>query len=212
MRGAKALSVISIVLLVLAIAFCALVIFQVITQGYVSVCGFSIFRVVTPSMEPELPVDTLIISQKVDIYEIREGDIISFVSKEAYMRGSVVTHRVVEIREVDSRVCLVTRGDANNSVDAAYVTSDNLVGKMVFRTREGGVFDTVYGFVMHKQVFFVVIILPMLLVAGILFRNGIKKIKDQITEIKEEIENDTENAVGSSDADNGEGEQDGDRE
>lgn len=188
----KVLSAISIVLLTVAIVFCAIVIFQTATQGYVSLAGYSVFRVVTPSMEPELPVDTFIITQKVDINDIQEGDIISFISKETYLNGGVVTHRVVETKIVDGRVCLVTRGDASNSVDAAYVTSDNLVGRMVAKTEKDGFISQAYRFLNNKQVFFVFIIMPMLIVAGLLLKGGIQKIYQQISEIKQEIENDDE--------------------
>ena len=194
MKKTKALSVISIVLLVLAIIFCTTIILQVSMQGYVSVFGFSVFRIATPSMEPTLPVDTFIISQKVDISELEEEDIICFVSREAYLKGNVVTHRIVEIKEVDSRICLITRGDNNDSVDAVYVTSDNLVGKMVFKTEPDGFISTTYRFITQKQAFFLIIILPMLVIAGFLFKNGIKKIREQINEIKREIENDSNNA------------------
>lgn len=184
----KILSLLSIVLLTLAIVFCAIVIFQTVTQGYVSIAGYSVFRVVTPSMEPELPVDTFILTQKVDINDIQTGDIISFISKETYLNGGVVTHRVVDIKIVDGRVCLVTRGDASNSVDAAYVTSDNLVGRMVAKTEKDGFISQAYRFVNNKQVFFVFIIMPMLIAAGLLLKGGIQKIYQQISEIKQEIE------------------------
>ena len=84
LKKAKALSTISMVLLVLAIIFCATIILQVSTQGYVSILGFSVFRIATPSMEPTLPVNTFIISRKTDIRELNKDDIICFVSKEAY--------------------------------------------------------------------------------------------------------------------------------
>jgi len=191
----KVLSAISIVLLTLAIAFCAIVIVQTMTQGYVNLAGYSVFRVVTPSMEPELPVDTFIVTQKVDISEIKTGDIISFISKETYLNGGVVTHRVVEIKNIDGKICLVTRGDASNSVDAAYVTSDNLVGRMVSKTEKDGFVSQAYRFINNKQVFFVFIIMPMLVVAGLLLKGGMQKIYQQISEIKQEIENDTDESV-----------------
>ena len=189
LKKTKALSVISMVLLILAIIFCLSIILQVTIQGYVGILGYSVFRISSPSMEPTLPVDTFIISQKVDISEIGEEDIICFVSKESYLKGKVVTHRVVESKEIDSKICLITKGDNNNSVDAAYVTRDNLVGKMVFKTEPDGFISTAYKFVTQKQAFFLIIILPMLIIAGFLFKNGIKKIREQINDIKREIEN-----------------------
>ena len=44
------------VLLVLAVALCLYVVVQVLSNGYANIGGFMMFRVVTGSMEPEIPV------------------------------------------------------------------------------------------------------------------------------------------------------------
>lgn len=191
----KVISIISVALLVVAITFCATVIIQTVTDGYVSLFGYSIFRVITPSMEPTLPVNSFIVSQKTEIDAIEDGDIVSFISKEAYLQGGIVTHRVVEKKEVDCRICLVTKGDASNSVDAAYVTEDNLVGKMIYKSDVDGFFSKVYTFVTNRQVFFIIIIAPILIMAGMLLKNGATNIYEQIKEIKKEIENDSQNKI-----------------
>ena len=186
-KRVRALSIVSYVLLTLAILLCAVVVFQVITQGYVQIFGYSMFRVVTPSMEPELPVGVFIISQKVNIEDINEGDIVSFASLESYMKGSIVTHRVVDIKTVNGKLSLVTRGDANNSVDGYYVTEDNLVGKVVYNTKEDSFLVKAYKFITQKHIFFLIIILPMLIFAVCMLRGGVVKMKDEIKNIKEEI-------------------------
>ena len=55
----------STVCLILAMALCVVVVSQVLSQGYVSIGGYSMFRVVTPSMEPTLPVGALLLSEEV---------------------------------------------------------------------------------------------------------------------------------------------------
>lgn len=205
-KRARALSVISYVLLTLAIIFCAVIVFQIITQGYVSVFGHSMFRVVTPSMEPEIPVGAIIISQKTDIEDIKKGDIVSFVSLEAYMNGRVVTHRVDDVKAVNGEVCLVTRGDANNSVDAYYVTEDNLVGRIIFNTDKDNFFIKAYEFITQKQVFFLIVILPMVIIAAILLKNGISNMNEEIRRIKEEtIKQEIENRESDDDRAPGDG-------
>ena len=182
-----ALSVISYVALTIAIIFCAAVVFQIVTQGYVSIFGYSMFRVVTPSMEPTIPTGALIISQKTDIESVAVGDIICFSSLESYMRGRIVTHRVVEVKTVEGKINLLTRGDANNSVDGYYVTEDNLIGKMIFCTEKDNFFVKAYEFITHKNAFFLVILLPLLLVAVILIRRGILTLNDEIGRLKQQI-------------------------
>ena len=186
-KRVRALSIVSYVLLTLAIILCVVVVFQVITQGYVQIFGYSLFRVVTPSMEPELPVGVFIISQKVNIQDINEGDIVSFSSLESYMKGSIVTHRVIDIKDVNGKISLVTRGDANNSVDGYYVTEDNLVGRVVYNTKEDNFFVRAYKFITQKHIFFLIIILPMLITAVCMLRGGIVRMSDEIKNIKDEI-------------------------
>ena len=186
-KRVRALSIVSYVLLTLAIILCVVVVFQVITQGYVQIFGYSLFRVVTPSMEPELPVGVFIISQKVNIQDINEGDIVSFSSLESYMKGSIVTHRVIDIKDINGKISLVTRGDANNSVDGYYVTEDNLVGRVVYNTKEDNFFVRAYKFITQKHIFFLIIILPMLITAVCMLRGGIVRMSDEIKNIKDEI-------------------------
>lgn len=197
-KKVKVISAISYVLLTLAIILCAVTVFQIVTQGYVNYFGYSLFRVVTPSMEPEIPVGSFIISKKVNISEIQMGDVISFVSLESYMNGSVVTHRVVDIKKVEGKTSLVTRGDANNSVDGYYVTEDNLVGKVVHNSGKENFLVTVYKFVTQKHVFFLIVILPMLITAVCLLRNGMATMREEIMLIKQEIQN-KENSIDSDD-------------
>ena len=83
--------------LVLAILLCVAVLSQVLSKGYVSVGRYSLFRVVTGSMEPAIPVGSLLVSQKADIEEIQLGDIVNFRSKDMGMLGITITHRVVNI-------------------------------------------------------------------------------------------------------------------
>lgn len=84
--------------------------------------GFSAFRVVTGSMEPTLPVDSLIVTRKTQPEEIREGDIITFYSRDPALAGSTNTHRVVAVQQQeDGSYVYRTKGD-NNPVEDEYVT------------------------------------------------------------------------------------------
>ena len=72
-RRKKAGNIISSAVLAAAILFCFCVLVQVSVKGYVSVGGFSLFRVVTGSMEPTISTGSLIISKNEDINNIKEG-------------------------------------------------------------------------------------------------------------------------------------------
>lgn len=184
----KIFSVSTSVLLVIAILFCGFVMLQISRNGYVTVFGCSFFRVATESMEPELPVGSIIISKKTDIEDIEVGDIISFHSRESYMAGQIVTHRVVEIKEIEGEICLVTRGDSNNSVDGYYVTGENLVGKIIYVMEQGGFITTVYSLLTNKIGFFTIVIVPVLILVTVIMQENVKKITKEIKAIKHEID------------------------
>ncbi len=86
--------------------------------------GIQVFNVVSGSMEPTIPVGSMIFVQPKDGPEIENGDVIAF-----YSNGVVVTHRVVENRELEDR--FITKGDANNTEDRQKVQYSELLGKVV---------------------------------------------------------------------------------
>lgn len=85
--------------------------------------NYRIFKVVTGSMEPNIKVGETILIKNENKY--KKGDIITYKYKNTY-----VTHRVVKI-DKDS---IITKGDANNTVDEAIKKSD-VIGKMVTKLR-----------------------------------------------------------------------------
>ena len=183
----KIFSIATSVLLAIAILFCGTVMYQIKTNGYVTIFGCSVFRVVSESMGDTMPVGSLIISQKKDIESIKEGDIISFFSRESYMAGQIITHRVAEIKDRDGELLLVTRGDANNSVDGFYVTKENFIGKIIVILRPEGFITTLYSILTNKIGFFSVVVVPVIILVTIIMQENIKKITKEIKAIKQEI-------------------------
>jgi len=93
--------------------------------------NFSALRILTTSMEPELPRDALIIIQGVDPREIMVGDDITFLVSET----STVTHRVVQIIEDYADTGergFQTRGIANPRADSEIVRATNVAGRVIW--------------------------------------------------------------------------------
>lgn len=184
----KILSVSTSVLLILALIFCFSVVYQIQRYRYVSVFGCSVFRVVSDSMEPEIPVGALLLSKKTDIEKIKLGDVICFRSMESYMYGQIVTHRVVGIEQTkNGEIALRTRGDSNNSEDGFYVTSHNLVGKVIDHTGEGSFIMNAYSVLTSGFGFFTLIVIPVVVITVIILHENIKKIKEEMKAIKLEL-------------------------
>lgn len=82
--------------------------------------------VMTSSMEPELPVGSLLIITPTDYENIQIGDDITFVRDESL---TLVTHRVIEKDNLSQKI--TTQGIANNTSDAP-TSYQNVVGKVVW--------------------------------------------------------------------------------
>ena len=108
----RIISVAVSVLLAFSVIFCLTVTIQVLANGYASIMGFSVFRVVTGSMEPEIPVGTIIVTRRVSIESIIVDDIICFRSKSPEMLGKTITHRVIgRFYDESKNILLQTKGD-----------------------------------------------------------------------------------------------------
>ncbi|MBQ6440002.1 MAG: signal peptidase I [Mogibacterium sp.] len=98
--------------------------------------GMQTYVVVSGSMEPTIPVGSLVYSKQVEPKKLEQGDVIVFYSSDAsLMKGGAasngaipITHRVVENRVESSE--LITKGDANANNDFTPVSYINVVGKV----------------------------------------------------------------------------------
>lgn len=179
----KILSAVSTAMLVVTGCFCAFVAVQVIANGYVSVAGYSFFRVVTPSMEPTLCVNEIIITDAVPMEQVKADDIVSFRSQSADMFGTIITHRVMEIHtDENGETCFLTKGDANLSVDGRYVVKSNFVGKMVWSSGDS-ILSSVFTFISSKQGFIACVVLPCLLLLILVLKSSVKNINKNIGQL-----------------------------
>lgn len=96
------------------------------------VMGYSVFRVMTGSMEPTIQTDSLIAVKKIEPSQVKEGDIISFYSQDPAHGGAVNTHRVMSVEQNGDTWTYETKGDANQVVDQYPVSAEDLIGKVVF--------------------------------------------------------------------------------
>lgn len=85
--------------------------------------GYDIYNVVSPSMEPEIPVGSVIYVKEAEPEDIKPGEVIAF-------NGSsfTVVHRVVENRTVEGT--FTTKGDANEKEDVNAVEYSALIGRV----------------------------------------------------------------------------------
>lgn len=186
----------STVCLVLAMILCVVVVSQILSQGYVSIGGYSLFRVVTPSMEPTLPVGALLLAEEVPISEVQVDDIVVFRSKQSDMLGAIITHRVINVLEsANGEIFLETKGDNNNYPDASYVEQKNIIGRVVTHTGDGNIFSGLISGLTSPMGFFAFIVFPCLIVGVVIMRGTIKNIRAEMEVLTQELE-ETEGAAG----------------
>jgi signal peptidase len=87
------------------------------------------YVVLTGSMEPAISPGDAVVVDAVDPVSIVAGDVITFERSAA--NDIPTTHRVMDVVNGDAGLAFVTKGDANEDVDAGVVTADRLVGKVV---------------------------------------------------------------------------------
>ena len=173
--------VLSSAVLIIAVTVCLVVTVQTLVNGYTRFFGYSVFRVVTGSMEPTMSVGTVLICKNTDIDDISVGDIICFRSRESSHYGYIVTHRVVSVQtDGTGRKYLESRGDANVSSDPYYVESENLLGRVTWYSKKDGVFNKMLDFLSGKIGFFAIIVIPIMLVAGLILQGVQKNIKGEL--------------------------------
>ena len=128
-----------------------------------SVLGYSFLQVRTGSMEPEYPIGTVIVTKKVDVFDLKVGDVISFYSTAKDINGQVNTHRIVEItKTMTGYPVFTTKGDANDFEDPEKVSSISVVGRVIYNV--GTVSGSFISVLSNPKVIFFFIVLPLVFI------------------------------------------------
>lgn len=125
------INIISVMIIVFAVVVLLVVVMT--PKGEVpSILGYSFFRVMTGSMEPDIPVGSLIVVEQTPVQELQPGDVISFYSRDPSLEGAVNTHRIVDMAKEGEEYLFQTKGDANNVADRYITQEEDVIGKVIF--------------------------------------------------------------------------------
>lgn len=182
--GCRFLEAFSWLVLLIAIMLVFQVSMQIKDKGYVTIGGYSTFRVATGSMEPTIMTGALLICEDEEIENIELNDIICFKSANQSMNGAVITHRVIDIKTVHGITRLTTRGDANSVEDGLYVTADNLIGKVVWYSGSQNFLAKALSFMNGSIGFLSCIVFPVLIVCILVMRESMISINREMAELK----------------------------
>lgn len=133
----KISNIILTIALIILVFVIALTFITRITGNTPSLFGYSIFRVSTGSMEPDLMVGDVILVQEVDdVNSLQVGDVITYLGNIGEYSDMPITHQIVKAPyEEDGTTYVVTKGIANDVEDQPVAVSQiagNVVCKIPF--------------------------------------------------------------------------------
>lgn len=140
------------------------------SQGRIGEVRVNFYTVLTQSMYPSIKAGDIVITYKDDQDLYNVGDVITFVSNGKLTNGTIITHRVIGVSQLNEEYSYQTKGDNNNTEDNSSVPSNNVIGRVVFRIPKAGYIQQ---FLVTKTGWIVAIVLPCL---GIMIYDIIKLI------------------------------------
>ena len=131
--------------------------------------GFKTSEIVSRSMEDTINKNDIIVVKKVDKNEIDENDIISFDNG-----NEIITHRIVEIENINGQTLYTTKGDNNRFADDEKISFEQIEGKYVFKLSK-------LGYLMNflKNRYFLIILFIILIFCFIHIINVKRRIKNR---------------------------------
>lgn len=158
-RLLKVVNVVATAVIVVAVVVLLRVLFT--PSGDVpSIFGYSFLRTLTGSMEPAIPVHSLVVVRECDANELQVGDVITYRATDEGLEGALNTHRITRVERGASGPVFTTKGDANAVEDTTPVAAANVVGKVVLVS---GALGVAASLVANPLVFFPLVIVPLAL-------------------------------------------------
>ncbi len=166
----------STVLLVVSVLVCGIVVFNTAINKNASFFGYRLFYVITGSMEPNLPIGSMLVVHPEESYEV--GDIITFYSDEETIKGQANTHRIIEIVDEPTGRYYITQGDAASTPDDP-IHESHVIGKVQLHLNLAPL-KSFMEFVTTPMGFFSVIVVPLMLVSVICLKDLMRAMKEEL--------------------------------
>ena len=140
------ISVLSYALFILLLSIGATLLVYVVdmkikeSRGEIPNPKFNAYVVLTGSMIPEIMVNDVVVTKRVEEEELKVGDIITFISSDSRFAGITVTHRIRQIfvDPTTGEYSFETKGDNNNTADFTHAKGSNVLGKVILKVPKLG--------------------------------------------------------------------------
>jgi signal peptidase I len=107
-----------------------------VAYAALTVVGYKPVAVYSGSMEPTIPVGGLAVDRAISARDVRVGDVITF--SDPYVKGRLITHRVIDILQTPRGLAYRTKGDANPRRDPWTIRLAGQVGRVSFSVPVAG--------------------------------------------------------------------------
>ena len=92
---------------------------------------FNAYVIVSGSMVPNINIQDGVIIKREKMKDLKQGDIITFVTHDPRYDGYVITHRIIGTEKTtDNKYYFRTKGDANSVEDSYLVSEQDIYGKV----------------------------------------------------------------------------------
>lgn len=154
--------------LLLAFLFTILYILFVRIADDPSIFGYSLMRMNTEDMEPEIDVGEIMILKHVEPSELVLGDVISYKDQSYLRKTTYVTHQISkEPYEKDGVYFFTTRGLKENMVDDPEIDETQVRGKVMYTIPLAG---TLYDFFTSRSGFIAFILILLVIYGSDIFK------------------------------------------
>jgi len=168
-------NIIKTILTIITILIMCLILIQRLFNNKISIAGYRMFTVISPSMEPEYKIFDIIISKKQDPNKLEIGDDIVYLGNKDEYNNKIITHRIIEKKEENNSYIFTTQGIANNIADPE-IKDSQIYGKVIYKSEIlsflSRILNNKYGF------YFLILVPTAFLIVSEIFEKGKKDEKE----------------------------------
>lgn len=172
---------IKIFVLTFMVMFALVICMQRFSNNSLSILNYRLFTVASGSMAPKYDIGDVILCKEVNLRTLKKGDDITYLGTSGTFKDKVVTHRILNIEEVDGKLEFHTKGIASTRVDPI-VKEEQIYGKIIMELK---LLSWLYKFIITPNGFYICIFIPLtILIGSEIISTSVEKYEEKLTKKK----------------------------
>jgi signal peptidase len=111
----------------LLLVIASVIVVLLLARGLPAFTGGTAFVVGGPSMEPTIPIGSVVLAEPVTAAALRTGDVVSL---QVGPSRAIFTHRIIQTVTRPDGLYLRTKGDGNQDPDPSLVPASDVIGRV----------------------------------------------------------------------------------